>query len=113
MTAQHVHRVCDVNDLDVGQAQRFDICGHRIAVVRGEEQWFAIGDECSHADYSLAEGDVDLEACTLECFKHGSQFSLTTGAPETFPATRAVTVYELRVDANEVSVTLPEPGADT
>lgn len=102
------HRICAENDLEVGQAKRFDIDEHRIAVVRGQDCWFAIDDECSHADYSLAEGEVDLEECTLECWKHGSQFSLTSGVPETLPATRAVRVYEITVHDGEVAVSLPE-----
>lgn len=106
------HRVCAVADLDVGQARRFDIAGHRLAVVRGEDRWFAIDDECSHADYSLAEGEVDLEDCTLECFKHGSLFSLATGQATTLPATRAVAVYDLTVTETEVEVALPISGAD-
>lgn len=91
-------RLCAVSDLEVGAALRVDVAGERIAVVRLEEQVFrAIGDECSHADYSLAEGDVDLDDCTLECWKHGSVFSLETGEPETLPATQPVTVYDVFV----------------
>lgn len=102
-----IHSVCREDDLEVGAARRFDVGDHRIAVVRGEDQWFAIGDECSHADYSLAEGEVDLEECTLECWKHGSLFSLTSGEPQTLPATRAVPVYEIVVAGGEVAVRLP------
>lgn len=102
-------RLCAVEDLNVGEARRFDVADHRLAVVRGEEVWFAIDDECSHADYSLAEGEVDLEDCTLECWKHGSLFSLETGEPETLPATRAVATYEVSVTDGEVSVQLPAP----
>jgi len=103
--------LCQVADLEPGTAKRIDVDDHRIAVVRlDDERWFAIADECSHADYSLAEGDVDVDECTLECWKHGSQFSLETGEPITLPATRAVHVYDLHVADGEVAVTLP--GAD-
>lgn len=105
--------VCKVDDLEVGQAKRFDIDEHRIAVVRGEDCWFAIDDECSHADYSLAEGEVDLEDCTLECWKHGSLFSLKTGVPETLPATRAVAVHPVRVVDGEVAVSLPSKNEES
>lgn len=93
-------------------ARRVDIDGHRIAVVRienadGSDSWYAIGDECSHADWSLSEGDVWAEECELECPKHGSTFSLTTGAPQSLPATQPVPVYDIRVDGNDVIVTLP------
>lgn len=105
-------RACAVDDLEVGQARRFDVGDHRLAIVRGEDRFYAIDDECTHADYSLAEGEVDLEECTLECWKHGSLFSLTTGEAETLPATRAVNVYEVTVANNEVNVALPAPSAD-
>ncbi len=105
-------RICREDEVEVGAAKRFDVGEHRIAVVRGEDCWYAIGDECSHADFSLAEGEVDLEDCTIECWKHGSLFSLTSGEAETLPATRAVPVYEIRVADGEVAVLLPTESDD-
>ena len=110
--SEELTRVCSEDDVEVGAAKRFDVGDHRIAVVRGEDCWYAIGDECSHADFSLAEGEVDLEDCTLECWKHGSLFSLTSGEAETLPATRAVPVYEIRVADGEVAVLLPTESDD-
>ena len=106
-------RICAEGDLEVGEARQFDIDDHRIAVVRGEDDWFAIDDECTHADYSLAEGEVDLEECTIECWKHGSLFSLSTGAAETLPATRGVGVYTVSVEAGEVAGELPALTSET
>jgi 3-phenylpropionate/trans-cinnamate dioxygenase ferredoxin subunit len=102
------HRVCAVDDMAVGEARRFDIDEYRLAVVRGEGCWFAIDDECTHADFSLAEGEVDIEECTIECWKHGSLFSLATGQPETLPATRSVATYPVTVTDGEVAVELPK-----
>ena len=107
MTEDRLQTLCRQDDLEVGDARRFDVGEHRIALVRGDGDWFAIGDECSHADYSLAEGEVDLDNCTLECWKHGSLFSLTSGEPETLPATRSVPVYDVVVCEGEVAVRLP------
>ena len=45
--------------------------------------------ECSHEDYSLAEGEVWEDECEIECPKHGSTFSLTTGEPQTLPGHQA------------------------
>lgn len=105
-------RLCALDDVEPGTARRFDVEDHRIAVVRTDDAWFAIGDECSHADYSLAEGEVDAEECTLECWKHGSLFSLETGEPLTLPAIRSVPVYELEVTDTEVAVLLPGSSED-
>ncbi len=66
-----------------------------------------IGDRCSHADYSLAEGEIDTDEGTIECWKHGSTFSVTTGEPTTLPATKPVPVYEVSVVDGEVRVVLP------
>jgi 3-phenylpropionate/trans-cinnamate dioxygenase ferredoxin subunit len=100
-------RVCGVDDVAVGAARRVDVDGHRIAVVHLADGWYAIGDRCSHADYSLAEGDVWPEERTLECPKHGSTFSLDTGEPQALPATKPVPVYAVRADGGDVMVTVP------
>jgi 3-phenylpropionate/trans-cinnamate dioxygenase ferredoxin subunit len=100
-------RVCGVNDVKPGASRRVDVDGHRLAVVRIGDDWYAIGDECSHADYSLSEGDVWEDECEIECPKHGSTFSLETGEPQTLPATQPVPVYTVRVDGDDVMVTIP------
>jgi nitrite reductase/ring-hydroxylating ferredoxin subunit len=42
--------VAQKDDLAPGTARRFDVDGHRIAIVRVGDDFYAIGDECSHAD---------------------------------------------------------------
>ncbi|MFA5882766.1 MAG: non-heme iron oxygenase ferredoxin subunit [Acidimicrobiia bacterium] len=99
-------RVCGVDDVAPGSARRYDVGGHRLCVVRIGDDWYAIGDECSHEDYSLSEGEVWEDECEIECPKHGSTFSLATGEPQTLPATRPVPVYAVRVDGADVIVTV-------
>ena len=85
-----------------GTARRFDVDEHKIEVVRIGDDFYAIGDTCSHADYSLSEGDVWEEECELECPKHGSTFSLKTGEPQTLPATQSVPVYDVVIEGGDV-----------
>jgi 3-phenylpropionate/trans-cinnamate dioxygenase ferredoxin subunit len=106
-------RACAVNDVEPGTARRVDVDGHCLAVVRlapatpgASDDWYAIGDRCSHADYSLSEGDLWEDEREIECPKHGSTFSLATGEPQTLPATQAVPVYPVRVDGDDVYVEL-------
>jgi 3-phenylpropionate/trans-cinnamate dioxygenase ferredoxin subunit len=110
--AVHTVRVCATGDVAVGTAGRFDVEGHRLCVVHldgtGGEEWYVIGDRCSHADYSLAEGDVWVDEREIECPKHGSTFSLVTGAPLTLPATQPVPIYEVAVVDDDVMVTMTE-----
>jgi 3-phenylpropionate/trans-cinnamate dioxygenase ferredoxin component len=99
--------LCRVDDLSSGQAKRFDVAGHRIALVRTDDEFHAVGDRCSHENYSLAEGEVWVEEREIECPRHGSTFSLLTGSPCSLPATHAVAVYEVEIADGNVSVVLP------
>ncbi len=100
-------RLCALDDLDPGSSRRFDVAGHRIAVVRIGDDLYAIGDRCTHQDVSLAEGDVDSDDRTLECWKHGSLFELDTGVPIVLPATKPVPVYTVASEGGDVFVDLP------
>jgi 3-phenylpropionate/trans-cinnamate dioxygenase ferredoxin component len=95
-------------DLPDGTARRYDVAGRRIAVIRLGDDVYALGDQCSHADYSLSEGEIDPDERTLECWKHGSEFDLETGEPLSLPATRPVPTYEARVEGDEIVVVIDD-----
>jgi 3-phenylpropionate/trans-cinnamate dioxygenase ferredoxin subunit len=99
--------LCHRGDLEPAQARRFDVAGLRVALVRIGDDFLAVGDRCSHEDYSLAEGEVLPDECEIECAKHGSTFDLRTGAPCSLPATRPVPVYDVVIDGDDVSVVVP------
>jgi 3-phenylpropionate/trans-cinnamate dioxygenase ferredoxin subunit len=101
--------LCPLKDLVEGAPRRFDGDGFRVVVVRIGDDVYAIGDRCSHQDVSLSEGEVDVEARTIECWKHGSTFDLRTGEPETLPATRPVPVYDVRVRDGVVMLEVGAP----
>ena len=96
--------VAKFDELEPGTATKVMVDGVAVAVVRIDDDLYAIGDRCSHADVSLSEGEVDPYDRHLECWKHGSRFSLATGEPDTLPATRPVPVYDVRVEDGEVIV---------
>ncbi len=100
-------RLCAVDEMASGEARRFEVGEHRIALVRIGDDFYAIGDRCSHANYSLSEGEVYVDDCEIECWKHGSTFSLVSGEPITLPATLAVPVYRVEVSGGDVMVILP------
>ncbi len=93
-----------LSDLAPDSAKRVDVDNHRLAVIRIGDDVYVIGDECSHADYSLAEGDIDTDDKTIECWKHGSAFSVETGEPTCMPAVKPVPVYTVRVDDGVIHV---------
>jgi 3-phenylpropionate/trans-cinnamate dioxygenase ferredoxin subunit len=97
-------RVCTVSEVEPNTATRFVVEGTAIALVRIDDDFYAIGDRCSHADVSLSEGEVDPGDKHLECWKHGSRFSLLTGEPDCLPATKPVPVFSVKVDGDDVYV---------
>jgi 3-phenylpropionate/trans-cinnamate dioxygenase ferredoxin subunit len=93
--------------VDPGTAVRLDGGPDGVCLVRIGDDFYAIGDRCSHAEFSLAEGDIDAEDRWIECWKHGSAFSLIDGQPQSLPATRPVPVYQVHRDGDDVVVTDP------
>jgi 3-phenylpropionate/trans-cinnamate dioxygenase ferredoxin subunit len=92
---------------DVG-AVRVDVDGTALAVVRAEDgSVHVIDDTCSHAEVSLAEGEV--EDCSIECWLHGSRFDLRTGRPTGLPATKPIAVYPVTVEGGTVLADLSAP----
>ena len=102
-------RLCRVDDVAPNTARRFDIGKVRICLVRIENDFYAIGDRCSHADFSLSEGEIWPDEKEIECWKHGSTFSLVTGQPQSLPATMPVPVYAVRVEGDDVYVDVSNP----
>jgi 3-phenylpropionate/trans-cinnamate dioxygenase ferredoxin component len=84
-----------------------DLAGVPVAVVRDEDgDLHAVDDTCSHANVSLSEGEVD--GCTVECWLHGSRFDLRSGKPDSLPATRPVPVYPVKIEGDDVLVSLSQ-----
>jgi 3-phenylpropionate/trans-cinnamate dioxygenase ferredoxin subunit len=96
-------------DLPDGRGVKVETSGHRIALFRIGDAAYAIGDRCSHAEASLAEGEV-FET-DVECPRHGSEFSILTGEPNSFPATRPVPTYTVEIVDGEVFLEV-EPQED-
>jgi 3-phenylpropionate/trans-cinnamate dioxygenase ferredoxin component len=94
-------RICTIDELETDKAYRVVLGDVAIAVVRDSSSVVhAIGDLCTHGDISLAEGFVEDGA--IECWAHGSLFSLTTGKPMSLPAYEPVPVFAVTVDADGV-----------
>ncbi|MEY3691012.1 MAG: hypothetical protein RJB57_667 [Actinomycetota bacterium] len=91
-------------ELENGKAVHVDIDGTPVAVVRIDDEVFAVHDLCSHADVRLSEGLVWCETKQIECIRHGSAFSLETGHPDTLPATQPVATYAVTIRDGEVVV---------
>lgn len=100
--------VARLDDLAPGEVIGVEVDGIEIALARQSDgSVHAIGDICTHDNVNLSDGD--LEDDLLECWKHGSQFSLRTGEPVQLPATVAVPVYPVQISANGAISVSPTP----
>ena len=103
MTTETV--VARLIDLEAGTARRVQVNGRPVALVRCGDDVYAISDICSHANVSLSEGEILCADREIECWKHGSTFSLVDGEPQSLPATRPVAVYKVEVDDGQIVIT--------
>lgn len=97
------HLALKVDELVQDQATKVVLDGVPIAIVLdGNGEIHAIGDTCTHGDVSLSEGFVVGD--TLECWAHGSAFSLKTGVPQNLPAFKPVPVYVVELVGEDVYI---------
>jgi 3-phenylpropionate/trans-cinnamate dioxygenase ferredoxin subunit len=97
-------KACALSDIPEEGAIRVELEGIPICLARSGGDVFAISDLCSHADVSLAEGDI--EDGEVECWLHGSRFNLRTGQPSGLPAIKPVATYPVTVEGDDVLVKL-------
>ena len=96
-------KICAFDELEENQAVKVEIDGVPIVVVRDSAgDVFAIGDTCTHGDISLSEGFVEDD--TVECWAHGSKFSLKTGKPLNLPAYEPVPVFKVELIDGDVYI---------
>jgi 3-phenylpropionate/trans-cinnamate dioxygenase ferredoxin component len=96
-----------LDDYVHAQARQVRVGERVLVIVRIDDSVYVLDDRCSHEDFSLAEGEVDVETCEIECARHGAMFSLKDGAPLSLPATRAVQHYEVEVKDGRLKVMVP------
>jgi 3-phenylpropionate/trans-cinnamate dioxygenase ferredoxin subunit len=98
-------RACALSDLpDDGEVIGIEVEGTPVAIICSEGDYFALRDVCSHAEVPLSEGEIYDH--TVECWLHGSCFDVRTGRPTGPPATEPVPVYPVKIDGDDVYVSL-------
>jgi 3-phenylpropionate/trans-cinnamate dioxygenase ferredoxin component len=96
-------KACRTDQLKPGEALRLNLAPP-IAIYRLNDGYYATEDTCSHAQASLAAGDIDLEECTIECPYHGSLFDIRTGHVLSLPASRPIKTYPVKVVDDDVFI---------
>lgn len=98
-------KACKTDQLKPGEALRLNT-SPALAIFRLDDGFYATEDTCSHAQSSLAAGEIDLEDCTVECPYHASLFEIKTGRVLSLPATTPVRTFPVKIVGDEVFVEL-------
>lgn len=96
-----------LDDFAVGEPRQLHVAGKVLVGVRVGDEVFVLDDRCSHEEFSLAEGEVDLYTGEIECARHGAMFRLRDGEPMSLPATKPVGHYDVAIRDGRVEVSLP------
>src|ERR1700683_1001630 len=100
----HLIEVCPVSELQPGESRLVEWDDLEIGGFNCAGTLYAIEDRCSHDDGPLVEGELDQDACTIECPRHGSLFDLRTGKPKTLPAYVAVDTFPVLIEQDMIKL---------
>jgi nitrite reductase/ring-hydroxylating ferredoxin subunit len=78
-----------------------------IALAEVDGNVLAFEDLCTHGYCTLSPGQVDGD--TIYCPCHGGLFNVLTGAVLDGPPGRALTIYETRIEGDDIYLKLPSP----
>lgn len=97
-------RVAAVSDVPEGEIVGLEVDGRPVALANEGGTIHAFHNDCSHMHCTLDDGE--LEDGHVHCACHDSAFDLRTGAPTQLPATEPITIYPVRIEGDDVFVTL-------
>ena len=100
--------VAKVGDLKDGDMKEVLVGKTKVLLARIKGVFYATAGECPHYGGPLAEGTLHGER--VICPWHQANFNVTTGAILEPPALDALPRFAVRVEADQVMVTLPEEG---
>jgi 3-phenylpropionate/trans-cinnamate dioxygenase ferredoxin component len=96
-------RVATTSELPTESMMRVEVDGVPICLVHAEDDnVYAIGDTCTHEEYSLSEGE--LWDMSVECPRHGSRFDVRTGQVTGLPAVIPAKTYPVTIENGEIFV---------
>jgi NADPH-dependent 2,4-dienoyl-CoA reductase/sulfur reductase-like enzyme/nitrite reductase/ring-hydroxylating ferredoxin subunit len=99
-------KVAKVKDMQDGDMREVVVGETKVLLSRLQGKFYAIGGECTHYGGPLAEGA--LSGHRVVCPWHQAVFNAMNGGLEEPPALDAEPCYQVRVEGDDVIVTVPE-----
>jgi 3-phenylpropionate/trans-cinnamate dioxygenase ferredoxin component len=96
--------VARTSEIPHGSTKRVEIDGVPVLLCNVGGTFYAVEDICTHDGEPLDASDLDGQCIT--CPRHGATFDVTTGRALTLPAFVPLPTYDVRVDGDEIVVTV-------
>lgn len=101
------YRAASRDEVSSTEARTFRAGDRDVVLCDVDGEIYALDAICTHEDLPLEGGEIDDGR--LECPWHGAVYEVPTGRVRALPATRALEVFPVRVDAEgNVFVTVPD-----
>ncbi len=98
--------VASVNELIPGERIFLEVNHEPVVIFQVGDQYYAIGDRCTHDNGPLGDGDLDGYA--IICPRHGARFDIRTGKAILLPAVKDTTWYPTRVQAGQIEICISQ-----
>lgn len=99
-------KVAQVDDLEDGELMAIEVDGEPVCLAKVDGEVYAFTDDCTHIGGPLNEGELDGDVLT--CPWHGAQFNVRTGKVLRGPARQDIQTYAVRVDNQDIFVSIPD-----
>ena len=100
------YKVATEDEIQEGKLLPLEVDGELICITRVGGTIYAFTDNCTHISGPLNEGE--LQGAVLTCPWHFAQFDVRTGKVLRGPARQDLATYAVRIDGNDVYLTLPD-----
>ncbi len=100
------HTITKASEVTPGEMMLVDDDGEEIVIANVAGEYFAFSDTCTHEGGPLSDGE--LEGHIVTCPWHFTPFDVKTGeAQEGGVTDDPISVYEVRVEGDEVQIRRP------
>jgi nitrite reductase/ring-hydroxylating ferredoxin subunit len=97
-------KVASVTEVGLGKMKGVKADGKPVLLADVGGKYYAVGNVCTHLGCMLSDGM--LEGGIIQCACHGSRFDVKTGRVVGGPATKSEPVYEVKVEADQILVSV-------
>jgi nitrite reductase/ring-hydroxylating ferredoxin subunit len=99
-------KLATLSELPPGTGRHVQLADRAVALFNVGGEIYAIDGSCTHRGGPLGEGR--LEGSVVTCPWHGARFDVMTGVVLSPPAPRNAEIYRVSLDADAITVELPD-----